>query len=138
MGNLLRRLNIIGANPLIVVEWFIAVATIVGGIYLLTFVFGPIPINTESTLIQVVASKLGIAIFASIYTLSGLGIIAGIVSRKVKVRQISLFWNLLARFYALSAGLIAGGLLPLTWISPLVVLLTVFYIWKRIKARGIE
>ena len=137
MGTL-RKFGIIGANPLIVVEMALAVQTLLGGAYLLNFVLSNQKVAAGSAFIQIVASDFGIILFASLFILTGLIIIAGIVKRKVKWRQTGLFWNILTRFYALLTGLIANGLFPPSWLPSATLLFLALYTWRRIKSRGIE
>lgn len=129
----------VGANPLIVIEWIIAIATIVGGAYMLSpLLQHSIAVNGASPFIRTMASETAINIYAVIYLLTGLLLIAGIVKRKVKWRSFALFFNGLARLFVLLGTLLAQGLLPATWINTAVVMVIVFYIWGRVRKRGIE
>lgn len=127
------------SNPLIVIEWIIAIVTLVGGVYLLSPVFNVgLLVSLNSPIAQAVASSVGIIALAVISIFSALLLIAGIVNRKVKWRSAALFINGLVRLYAFLAGLLINGLLPLTWLSPFALMLITFYIWGRIRKRGHE
>lgn len=126
-------------NPLIIVQWIIAISAIVGGLYLLSPVWNAsILINTTGPITQVIASTVGIALVALFAIFTGVLMIAGIVKRKVKWRSAGLFMQGMLRLYALLAGILINGFFPMTWLSSAVLLAITFYIWGRIRRRGIE
>lgn len=92
----------------------------------------------KSAWLQTVSSDIGILAFGCIFILSGLLMIFGIVTRKVKWRSAGLFLNGLCRFYVIVASILAVGILPVTWLANATIMVIVFYIWGRIRKRGVE
>lgn len=127
------------SNPLIVIEWIIAIVSFIGGVYLLSPLLNvAILVNMNSPVAAFVASSVGIVALGVVLLFSALLLIAGIVKRRVKWRSAALFINGLTRFYALVATLAINGPMPLTWLSSFALLLITFYVWGRIRKRGIE
>jgi len=94
--------------------------------------------NGQSAFLQTAGSDIGLLLFGVVFILSGIIMVVGLMRRKVGWRSTGLFLNGLARFYVITATILAQGVLPLTWLSNLVVMAIVFYIWGRIRKRGIE
>lgn len=137
----MSRVRRLGATtiPLLVVQWIIAISAIIGGIYVVSpFMRLSILFNGKSAVIQTVGSEWGIYLFGGMFILSGVLMIAGIILRKVQLRSLGLFINGLCRLYAIIAAILAVGILPLTWLSNFTIMCIVFYIWGRIRRRGIE
>lgn len=137
-GERRRRLGN-NTNPLIVVEWFISVSAIIGGLYLMSPVLRLNSIiHSNGAIAQAVTSDIGIVLVAAFAIFTGLLIVAGIIKRKASWRSAGLFLNGMLRLYALIAGILINGLLPLTWLSSAVLLCITLYIWGRIRRRGQE
>lgn len=127
------------SNPLIVVEWIIVLVTLVGTLWLFFPLFSGVEfVQSNSPIISIIASFLGILALAVVALGSNLLLIAGIVKRKAKWRSAALFTLGLLRLYAVLAGILINGLLPLTWLSSFGLMLICFYIWGRIRKRGVE
>lgn len=127
------------ANPLIVIQWIIATTTIAAGAYVASpFLRLSVIFHGKSALLQTIGSDVGIIVFGFFFILSGLLMVAGIVKRKVEWRSAGLFLNGLCRLYVIIAGFLAFGFLPLNWLSNAVIMFIVFYIWARIRKRGVE
>lgn len=127
------------SNPLIIVEWILAIVIVIGSTYLFFPVLSGVElINSASPIAHAIASTIGLLALASISLFSGLLLVAGITKRKVKWRSAALFISGLVRLYAFLAGVLINGLVPLTWLSSFALMLITFYIWGRIRKRGIE
>jgi len=139
MGTLRRFFGNV-ANPLIIVEWVLSIQTLIGGAYLLSPYLrtGLSIVNPESQFLHVALSHWGLWLLGIFALLSALLIIAGIVKRRVRWRSAGLFLNGLARLYAIIGGFAAHGFIPLSWLSAAALMVFCFYIWGRIRKRGVE
>lgn len=126
-------------NPLIVIQWIIALISLVAGVYMVSPLLQlSIDLHGKSAFVATVGSNYGVVIFGCVFILSALLMIAGIVYRRVGLRSGGLFLNGLCRFYSIIATILAVGILPFTWASNALVMIIVFYIWSRIRKRGAE
>jgi len=137
----MSRFRGLGATttPLLVIQTIIGISTIIGGLYLVSpFMQASIRLVGRSAFLETASSEIGILIFAAIFIFSGILMLAGVYARKVRWRSTGLFINGLCRFYVIFATFLSQGILPLTWFSGAVIMVIVFYMWGRIRRRGVE
>lgn len=126
-------------SPLIVIEWIIAIFTTIGAVYTLSPMLDfSIAQNGPTPFVSVVGSDLGITIFGIVFLISALILVYGIVRRKQGWRSLGLFLNGLTRLYIIIATFLATGPFPFTWLSNAAVMVMAFYIWGRLRKRGLE
>lgn len=131
---MLKRFRVFERSPLTIIELIIAVATIIGGLYVFTpFLVVGIDVSHGPQIAKLIASTLGIAAVGGVAVLAGALSIFGIYKRSYKLRSAGLFTNIILRTYTLSATILIQGFLPLTWLSGLTILLVLIVCWIVVR-----
>lgn len=131
-----------GRNPLTIVEFVIGAASVIAGIYIMSPALAySTQINGAGAIVSMLGHPIGLTIYGFIFFISGAIMIAGIVKRRYKWRSTGLFMNACVRTYGLIGTFIIQGILPLSWLSSLVVLIIVLICYMTVRGfihRGIE
>jgi hypothetical protein len=131
-----------GRNPLTIIELIIGISSIVGGLYVLSpFLAYSVSVNGAAPIVALLSHPISIYGYGLVYLFSGILIVFGIFKRRYRIRSAGLFVNILARIYGLCGTFIVQGLLPLTWISPLIVLLVTIICYVVVRGfifRGLK
>lgn len=118
-----KRFQFWGRNPLTIVEFILAVASLLSGIYLMSPLLHYATVTQGATpLVATLGSPIALFAFGALLALSGLFIIIGIFRRSYRIRTNALFLNILCRIYSVTISIFVGGLLPPLWLPPLTVL----------------
>lgn len=138
----LKKYRWLGRSPLTIVELVIAISTIVGGLYVLSPLLDlSVMLNGASPFVQIVGHTTGLYIFGTFFLSSGAIMLIGFVRRDYHWRSVGLFMNIMARLYVLVTTIMINGLLPLTWLSPLTVLVIAIICYLVVRgmiARGLD
>lgn len=117
-------------HPIRAIEWGLVVGTLINGIYLLS------PLYAYSQAVNgktAFASALGDPIFTSIYAIflivSALLLLFGIVKGCPKLRARGLLLHALSRGYNILLTILVAGILPLTYLSSLILLYILIVLW---------
>ena len=128
-------------TPLRLIKWFIAIQTILGGVYLLSPLVGDILLASGTSVIaRTVTHPIGIAIVGVTFLASGIILAVGLIRNKKQWVATGLFVNALVRMYGILAGWMLNGFLPPSWLAGLTLLFVVivcyFYTKKDQKFNG--
>jgi len=117
------RYDILEVTPLRIIKWFIAIQTILGGLYILSPLLGDILLASDSSVIaKTIVHPVGIAAVGIIFLVSGLILAVGLIRNKKSLVATGLFANILVRIYGLIGGWIINGFLPPSWLAGLTLL----------------
>ena len=129
-----NRFRFWGRNPLTIVEFIIAVASIIGGVYVASplIIYSSL-VNGATPLVAALAHPVALVAFGVLLALSGIIVIAGIFMHRYRWRANGLFLNILLRIYGIIVTFLIQGLLPLTWLATLTVTIIalVCYLYDR-------
>lgn len=122
-------------EPIIAVCWVLALASIIGGLYL----FSPWLVidspTSPSTVYSAAASAVGIIVLAVFAIATGLMMVYGIEKRKDVWIARGLFYNLILRIYAQLVTFLSFGFGAANWISGLTLIGIVLIAYLTIRTR---
>lgn len=117
-------------SPLSLIEIIIGVTAIVGGLYIFSpFLQISVAMNGASPLIATLGSKIPVLIFGFFYLLSGLLILLGVIKGRNGSLRAGLLLHIFARFYVFLVTMLVTGILPLSWLSGVVVMAITVVCW---------
>lgn len=121
-------------TPLKVIEYIVAITTILGGLFLLSpLVTIPIPNVGDPEIVKQILSRPGIIILAVVAILAGASHGYGLLKKKFALRSMGLFVNVLVRIYAILAGWLINGQVPLPFSADVVLLAVVVVLWLTLR-----
>lgn len=129
--NVWQKLSPERFNPILVIEWVVALCTIVSPV----FIFSPLYDESVSTNGPgLVAASLSdphlIYIYAAILLVGSIMVMVGLIFKRAPIKSVGLFTILLIRFFQVLTTLLVEGFTPIGgWIFPLTILLIVCVLW---------
>lgn len=120
-------------NPLTLIEFVIALSTIVGGSLLLVGATNR-PF-TESLLVETVSGPILLTVFALVFFISAGFTLIGLWEHNVKWRSIGMFGNIIARIYAIIVTVLVSTQLQV-WNLTVLVISVIVWIAIRSEVRS--
>jgi uncharacterized membrane protein YfcA len=121
-------------TPLKIVEYIIAITTVVGGLFLLSpLVTIPLPGVGDPEIVKQILSRPGIIGLGIVAVIAGAAHGIGLFREKFTLRSFGLFVNVLVRIYAILAGWLINGDIPLPFSPDVVLLFIVIVLWLTLR-----
>ena len=134
MKSLVGKIQGIWRQPLLAIEWVIAIGTIIGAFYIFTPLY-PLGRSLHPTTFSLLLTHpVALAAWGSVLFTGGVLVVVGLCLRHARLRSTGWFCVFLARLYQVLAILIVAGPIPLQWLMPATLGAVVLILWA--KARG--
>lgn len=121
----------VARDPFRYIEFIIALLLIIGGLYIGSPFYLAAPEAGATAVGQALSNQTSYYIFAFVYALPGLSLFYGLIRRKDKWVELSLYWCYVLILFTVILILATTGLRPLTWLTTLSLGLISAILWIR-------
>jgi hypothetical protein len=126
-------------NPVWAIMMVIAVLGLIGSVYLATPFFTPhIASAGGASVVETLASKVGLLSLAIVSFISNSTLIIGLVKHSYKLQAWGLFFLAVIRLYVIFALILVDGFFPLSWLANFTVMsiCAICYLYVKAKQLG--
>lgn len=133
MKSLAGKIRKIWAQPIVAIEWVIAITGLIGSLYIFTPLYPIGKALHPTTFTMLLTHPLTIMSWGAVLLIGSSLVIIGLVRKSARLRSTGWFCIFLVRLYQVLAILIVAGPIPPQWFLPLTVGTIALILWARAR-----
>ena len=121
-------------DPIRVIEWVVAVCTLISPVYVFSPWYASNSITSPPGVIASITSAKMVYVYAILLLIGAVMLIIGLVKHNLKLRSMGLFTIFTLRFFQTISAVLLVGLFPLSsWIFTFTLVLILVVLWINVR-----